>query len=302
MSLKFYNFITEHKKFIYFAIISVIVIIVVACYYEDRISNLNDQIVSLQHEVKTQKEITEQLTTFDKSEKATIINNYEQILANKLDEIKVLEEENDTLSLELETLSKENEELLFAKEELTALTDAMHQYIKSVEDKLSYYEEFEVFTYDTAGKRSDCDYELLSYLDSLIQDKPVNNLAFYCSWIMIESEWHTDCKNSTSTASGLPQFLSGTGKWVYEDLLENGKGTYTHSMVFDGKTSLDMMVAYVDKLMEQHKGNLNKVIDSYRGFHDTPYINRFNHYLSYFGTSIDEIASISKARYNEMSI
>lgn len=49
--------------------------------------------------------------------------------------------------------------------------------------------------------------------------------------------------------------------------------------------------------MEQHKGNLHKVIDSYRGLHDTPYLNRFNHYLAFFDTNIDKVAEESLLRY-----
>lgn len=182
------------------------------------------------------------------------------------------------------------------------IVDAIEENEKLIE-KINVYEEYEVFMYrdSYSGRRTDCDYNTLMYLDSLIKDKAVDNLPFYCSWIMIESTWSNHDKNPNSTANGLPQFLEGTGKWIYEIELGHGRNSYIHDeMVTNPETSLEMMVCYVDLLMDQYNGNLHKVIDSYRGFHDVPYLNKFDKYLSYFNTSIAQVARESMQRYNSL--
>lgn len=269
-------------------------IIVMTLYYRDKIQYKDSMIESRDKEIASLKQGIE----FLNDSHAIEINEYEN---------KIEENDNELYAAidnmtELETTAKEineiNKDLLKKNKESNDLLDTMSTYIQSLETELKYYKDFEVFMFDTSGKRSDCTYEYLEYLDSLIKEKSVNNLAFYCSWIMIESEWHHDDKNPKSSASGFPQFLSGTGKWVYEELMGKGKGTYNHKIhPFEPLTSLEMMVTYVEKLMEQHKGNLHKVIDSYRGLHDTPYLNRFNHYLAFFDTNIDEVAEESLLRY-----
>ena len=300
MRQNFYKLITTNKIYVYFSIVFLILLVYVTYYHIGKEKDLESRIMILEHEVQVQKDITTEIENLKESEKKTIINNYEEIVDNQKKDIEQLKSHCLDLEETSNTIIENDKELLRSYDELKDLTDSMDVCIKDMASRLETYEKYHIFMYDTSGYRTDCTYELLEYLQSLIKDKSIDNLAFYCSWIMIESEWHADCKNPTSSATGLPQFLSSTGKWVYEDLMGNEKGSYSHKNVLDAKTALEMMVVYVDNLMETYKGNLNPVITAYRGLNDKPYLNRFNHYLSYFGLSIDKVAEESKLRYKTL--
>lgn len=300
MRQKIYELITTNKIYVYFSIIFLILLIYVSYYHIGKEKDLENRILTLEHEIKIQKEITTEIENIKESEKKTIINNYEEIVDNQKKDIEQLKDRCIDLEDTANEIIETDKKLLQSYEELKDLTDSMDIYIKDMETRLKYYEDYQVFMYDTSGIRTDCTYEKLEYLESLIKDKSVDNLAFYCSWIMIESEWHADCKNPTSSATGLGQFLSSTGKYTYETLMGNGEGTYNHSLALQYDTNLEMTTTYIEYLMECYNGDLKRSIDNYRGFHDTPYLNRFNHYLSYFGLSIDKVAEESKLRYKTL--
>ena len=163
-------------------------------------------------------------------------------------------------------------------------------------DRVNTYEYYEYALFDTAGKRNDIYYEDIKLLEELTVGEPVNDIDLYLSWIMIESEGHRFCKSPKSTAKGLPQFLDGTSKNVYKQL--DFEQEWYPEIVYDKEISLTMMVRYVNDLLNLYKGNLAKAIDSYRGFHDVPYLNYFNKYLAKTGKSIDRIAINVKDRYD----
>ena len=295
---KFWN-LDKIRVTIIFGIIFLVNIIILSfaymkksndCYKKDAyIKELEANLASIQ-------------TDYD-NEIISLKTDYELTIENQKKDIETLKTNYDELFTLAQETNDYNKELLADNDMLDETNVELVEKCELMQDMLNKYEEYEVFMFKYEGStaRTDCSYELLEYLDSLIKDKAVNNLPFYCSWIMIESNWNNHDYNTRSTAYGLPQFLSSTGKWVYTEMLGAPNGPYDHEMVTDPTISLPMMIAYVDSLYNGYGGDLQKAIDSYRGFHDEPYLKRFNYYLSFFDLSIDKVAEMSKQNYDEMN-
>ena len=232
----------------------------------------------------------------------SIVANYSVEIENYKDDLKMLKDNYEELQLLAQDTNAFNKELLEDNDMLNEDNIKLFEECNRLSDMLEKYEEYEVFmfTYEGSSKRTDCTYDLLEYLDELIADKAVNCLPFYCSCIMIESTWNNHDYNPVSTAYGLPQFLSSTGEWVYNEMLDAPNGPYNHEMVTDPYISLHMMTEYVNTIFLGYEGDLKKTIDSYRGLHDEPYLARFNKYLAYFDLSIDKGAEMAKENYDEM--
>ena len=207
-------------------------------------------------------------------------NSYIELYNELLDQIEV----NDALTEENLNLAKELESII--------------EYNQSIEERLVKYEYYNVFMWD-GGNRTDCNFEIIGYLKDLIKDEPVNDITFYCAWIMVESKWHNDARSNLSNATGLPQFIGSTGKYVYEKLMGNEEGSYNHDvMATDPYIALPMMVTYVDKLLKANNGDLIKAIDNYRGKHSEEYLLKIDSYLTQCGTSLHEIVELTKKRFD----
>lgn len=159
--------------------------------------------------------------------------------------------------------------------------------MKAKLDKQTFMEKYSyAFTY--GGRSTDLTYEQAKLGETLMEEKGYNpNLLF--GILMTESGGDSDADNPASTALGYGQFLKGTGKFVYEDLLDNGRGTYNHNYLKNGETSIKMMVAYIDYLVTRRSGSVYKAIKSYSGRDDTsvkPYINKINSFIKCNGASI----------------
>lgn len=287
---KFYS-VDKFRVSVVFNLILIINVIVLAFMYMNKENELIEVSTNLTNQINA---LTAELDTVNAT-------HAEEIAKREADMQSFKESYEELYSLALE-VNKHNEELLDDNIQLEADNIKLLEENEDLADRVNVYETYKVFMFrdDYSGRRTDCSYELLTYLQSLIEDKAVNNLAFYCSWIMIESTWCNHDYNARSTAYGLPQFLSSTGKWIYEEELGYGKGTYNHEMVTDPYISLPMMVKYIDILCHSYSGDLHKTIDSYRGLHDVPYLNKFNRYLAMFDTSIDQLAVEVEANYLKM--
>ena len=60
-----------------------------------------------------------------------------------------------------------------------------------------------------------------------------------------------------------------------------------------------MMVKYVEYLYDKYDGDIDKVIDSYRGSHSDAYVETINSYLSTKGKSIDSISADLKSEIED---
>lgn len=124
-----------------------------------------------------------------------------------------------------------------------------------------------------------------TYLYILEQECAKWNLDpfFMMGVIMTESRGQASAKNKRSTAVGLGQVLKGSGKWAYEDLLGNGKGTYDHSMAYDPATNIKMAVAIMGQAVQSAGGDILQGIWSYRGVHDQAYVKSIRKFMNMSG-------------------
>ena len=244
--MKFWN-LDKIRISVLFNIVLVINIFILVYAY---ISNVNTSIYYKSKVAELEQELLD------------VRDEYETMLSNKDKDMQLLLNNYNELRESAKQINDINKELLKDNDELEELNLTLMEENEDLADRVSVYEEYKIFMFreQYSSPRTDCSYDLLKYLEKLVEDKDVKNIPFYCSWIMIESTWNNHDLNHRSHANGLPQFLPGTGKWIYEEEMGN------------------------------YSGNLYKVIDSYRGLHDEPYLKRFNYYLSFFDLSIDKVA------------
>jgi len=205
------------------------------------------------------------------------------------------------LEAKVKELNKINENLYEDNKNLIAAQDKWDEQLAEVKERLDVYETYDYAMFDTEGKRNDMNYDYIKELTELTAYRPVNDVDLYLSWIMIECEGHSNCRNKTSTAKGFAQFLDGTGKSVYNKyLVDKYDIEYYPDIVIDRPDiCIDMMQEYVNYLYEETH-DLNKTIDWYRGLHDEPYLKLFNKYLANNGKSIESIAKATKERELEL--
>lgn len=157
-----------------------------------------------------------------------------------------------------------------------------------VEPTPSLMEKYSYALYDTGGRKNDIDENLLQVLEESCNQWGVNP-HLMLGVIMTESEGHANAKNSRSTATGLCQILRGTGKYIYEDLMGNGRGTYNHSMAYDPATNIRMGCAYMGTLIRQ-RGSVYRAIQTYRGKTNVSgYVGKINRYMGNVGLSVNSL-------------
>jgi soluble lytic murein transglycosylase-like protein len=142
------------------------------------------------------------------------------------------------------------------------------------------------------GKRTDLTYKQIKMGQDLMLAKGYDPDILF-GIVMTESRAVEKCTNDESTARGLGQFLKGTGKWVYEKLLN--LGTYNHNYALDGDTNIKMMVSYLDYLFKTNNNNLYNAIQLYRGSSGKPkvtqaYCNSIDSFISMADTSVAKIS------------
>ena len=80
--------------------------------------------------------------------------------------------------------------------------------------------------------------------------------------------------------------MDESGKFVYEKLMK--RGTYYTSYAYNGTTNIEMMVTYLDYLIQNRK-TLRGVLMTYSGRDESniqPYINEMNKF-----SSVNQIAA-----------
>ena len=285
MNMKFWN-LDKIRVSTIFNLVLIINIFVLAFLYMNKVNEVqikNEKIAELEKQIDN------------------TLQSYEEIVVNQRQYINLLKENyKDLYNISLE-VNEVNKELLKDNEELEDMNLTLMTENEDLADRVAVYEEYKIFMFreQYTSPRTDCSYDLLKFFEEQIKDKDVDCLPFYCSWIMIESTWNNHDLNPRSHANGLPQFLPGTGKNTWYELMGMDEPYDHYSTVCDPYNSIPMMVAYVSHLSEIYHGDLYKIIDSYRGLHDEPYLKRFNYYLSFFDLSIDDLAPRVRDRYLE---
>lgn len=204
---------------------------------------------------------------------------------NKIKELRnVIEAQYDiaeNLNASIVELKEDNTSLAQDYDEIKAEYDILKER-EELYDKYSY-----AITYN--GERTDITYDHIKTLEELCDERGLSP-HLILSVGMLESKMNSDCKNSQSTARGAFQFLKGTGRFVYEDYLGYGKGSYDHSMAHDMDIAIQLAVGYFDYLQETRGGSGYAMIQGYSGSSDCGwYIDILNTHLSKVGLNFYDI-------------
>lgn len=111
---------------------------------------------------------------------------------------------------------------------------------------------------------------------------------------MVESEGNRMAENSYSGARGYGQVIASTGKYIYENMLN--EGTYSHVYAYNGKTNIRLVATYLDYLIKNKK-SLFDVLKQYSGrstSHTYAYINRVNKALKGYNSVANISESLNK--------
>lgn len=224
------------------------------------------------------------------------ITNLESKNADLQNQITNLESKNADLQNQiyaiqndLATMTQISKELDDQNKELVDLYNQNNQDIKILLARKELYDKYSYAIINSEnGERTDITYNDIATLESLAQQKGMGKDAvdFILAVCMTESRGNANAKNLSSTASGLGQLLYTTAKFVYEDLMGNGKNTYKSSYAFDHSINIKMSLYYIDYLAKQNNRDTTKICVGYAGGYDKTWIDKVDSYLQNVGKSI----------------
>ena len=160
------------------------------------------------------------------------------------------------------------------------LNDALEK-IKQYESREKLFDSYEWALFREDGSRTDISYNDIVTLEELVDEKDLSDdtVDLVLAMAMTESNGNANARNISSSAVGLGQFLSGTGRFVYTSLM--GNDVYNHQeTASDSETNLEMMVYYLEYLDIKNNHNIERVISCYRGIESPSYKYKINSYLA----------------------
>ena len=160
------------------------------------------------------------------------------------------------------------------------LNDALEK-IKQYESREELFDSYEWALFRENGSRTDISYNDIVTLEELVDEKDLSDdtVDLVLAMAMTESNGNANARNISSSAVGLGQFLSGTGRFVYTSLM--GNDVYNHQeTASDSETNLEMMVYYLEYLDVKNNHNIERVISCYRGIESPTYKYKINSYLA----------------------
>lgn len=160
------------------------------------------------------------------------------------------------------------------------LNDALEK-IKQYESREELFDSYEWALFREDESRTDISYNDIITLEELVDEKDLSDdtVDLVLAMAMTESNGNANARNISSSAVGLGQFLSGTGRFVYTSLM--GNDVYNHQeTASDSETNLEMMVYYLEYLDVKNNHNIERVISCYRGIESPSYKYKINSYLA----------------------
>lgn len=160
------------------------------------------------------------------------------------------------------------------------LNDALEK-IKQYESREELFDSYEWALFREDESRTDISYNDIVTLEELVDEKDLSDdtVDLVLAMAMTESNGNANARNISSSAVGLGQFLSGTGRFVYTSLM--GNDVYNHQeTASDSETNLEMMVYYLEYLDVKNNHNIERVISCYRGIESPSYKYKINSYLA----------------------
>jgi hypothetical protein len=137
-------------------------------------------------------------------------------------------------------------------------------------------------------RRTDITYDQIDTLESLASENGLSDdaVALVLAIAMNESRGQEDSKNPGSTATGYCGILDFTGKYLYEDIMGNPKGSYSHDMCYNGYINLELSLQYIKYLNKMYGGDIMRIVDGYRGYRDAVYDSQLDANLQKAGKSL----------------
>ena len=173
---------------------------------------------------------------------------------------------------------------------IVELSDTNKSYVDELNElrsRAELYDRYEYVLTNSYG-RTDLTYKEVQLGQDLMEAKGYDPELLFGT-IYNESKGLSSAKNPNSTAAGYGQFLSATGKWIYEDYLQLGDD-YDHSVTpYDGETNIKMMVGYYDYLYKETGGDITSVVASYSGGgreYAQAYLNKIERTVNVTGSSV----------------
>ena len=210
-----------------------------------------------------------------------LYSEYQIIEHNYNEDAEIYEKLNSEIKDLMDTVTElDNQNKKLSKE-----NKQMHKDLDKYEKRSELFNKYEYAIYH-GKKRTSFTYSQLELAEDIMEKKGMDaNLLLAIA--MTESAGDEKSESSSSTAKGYGQFLKGTGKFVYEDLMK--AGTYNHSYALNGSTNIKLMANYLEYL-QKNKNSVYSMIESYRGVPNcTGYMNKVNSYLVKGGTSLEKI-------------
>lgn len=162
--------------------------------------------------------------------------------------------------------------------------------LKRLQRRKRLMSNYEWALYDEEGIKTDISFEDIETLRSLCKKKNLSDdtVDLVLAIAMTESGGNAKCTNSTSTALGFGQFIEETGRITYTFLM--GHESYNHrNVALNGTTNLKMILYYLEYLDMETNGDIDKIIDRYRGLRSAGYKRKINKYLSNRNKSLKNI-------------
>ena len=202
------------------------------------------------------------------------LENVNSDIASLNDQVNTMTFQNTVMKESLVGMKKTVETLDNSNAKLKKENKSLNSDLKKFTKRKELYNKYEYAIYDKAGKRTDLTYEHPDLLFGII---------------MTESGGDENATSSSSTARGYGQFLAGSGKYVYENVLH--LGTYNHSMAYNGTTNIKMAAGYLGYLKNKRGFSAYAAVKAYRGVEPTAYIRSINSYIGTKGDSFAQIAA-----------
>jgi len=176
----------------------------------------------------------------------------------------------------ISALNEQHEKELSARdakiEELSGSLEELNALFESIDDDLSFTVLKRYwYVFKDAENGSGITPELVAFVDSKCKDWNVNPHWMWAIW-WSESNWKIDVDNDKSSARGLGQLLSGTGKYLYENTLGHGSGTYNHRMAYDPFINAELTIAHIGN--DLAKGSMTAAVQHYSGGGGSTYYNK----------------------------
>ena len=179
-------------------------------------------------------------------------------------------------------------ELYSDREDLVACNREITKELNEFKEREELYDKYEFALYYD-GEKTDITFDQLRYLEEIIADSSFSEPEFLLAWIMTESHGNTYAKNPHSTAKGYGQFLDGTSKSVWTNILGYNEKEWSADIAYDGYTNLELMVAYTDYLYSKHHSFMGMMY-SYTGYDSEAglrgYLSKLNEYLKLADKSV----------------